>query len=426
MLRLRSAIRLAILAAAVLLTAASFAREQEENASWTFDTYTPGPCSANGSKHGGCPSGELVRIHVVTVAYGLVRPWHLTFLPGGSDLLVTELPGNLRIVRGGKLDPTPIAGWPADRLDARSMNSVVLHPDFARNGLLYFSYVKGRAGGDTTVALARGRFDGKSLTGVEELFVADAWGTGATAGRLEVGPDRLFYLTVGDRDAGNTTDDPSWRMKAQDLSSHVGKVLRLRDDGTAAADNPFVGRKDAKPEIYTYGHRNVQGLAWHPRTGQLWATEIGPMGGDELNMLVAGHNYGWPLVSLGKIYTGHLASDQSWSRPGMDMPAMFWVPAISPSSLMIYDADKFPLWRGHYFIGALSGQQLQRVAFDQPPPQLERRESMLLELDVRVRDVRQGSDGDLYLAIERDQQSGPGSAKLSPNGSILRIEPAKH
>lgn len=426
MLRLRAALRFAIWVAAVLLAAASFAREPEENQSWTFDTYTPGPCSANGSKHGGCPPGELVRIHVVTVAYGLVRPWHLTFLPGGTDLLVTELPGNLRIVRAGKLDPKPIAGWPAARLDARSLNSVVLHPDFARNRLLYFSYVKARNGGDTTVALARGRFDGTSLAGVEEIFVADAWGTGATAGRLEVGPDRLFYLTVGDRDAGNTTDDPSWRMKAQDLTSHVGKVLRLRDDGTAAADNPFVGRQDAKPEIYTYGHRNVQGLAWHPRTGELWATEIGPMGGDELNLLVAGHNYGWPLVSLGKIYTGHLASEQSWSRPGMDMPAMFWVPAISPSSLMIYDGDKFPLWRGHYFIGALSGQQLQRVAFDQPPPQLERRESMLLELDARVRDVRQGPDGDLYLAVERDQQSGPGSAKLTPNGSILRIEPAKN
>jgi glucose/arabinose dehydrogenase len=413
-----------VMFAAAMLCASSLAHAQDENASWTFDTYTPGPCSPNGGRHGGCPAGELVRIHVVTIAYGLVRPWHLTFLPGGTDMLVTELPGNLRIVRGGKLDPKPIAGWPADALHARGMNSVVLHPDFARNRLLYFSYVKQRDGGDTTVALARGRYDGKSLTDVRELFVADAWGTGATAGRLEVGPDRMFYLTVGDRDAGNTTDNPSYRMLAQDLNTHVGKVLRLRDDGTAPPDNPFVGRKDARPEIYTYGHRNAQGLAWHPQTGELWATEIGPMGGDELNRLVPGHNYGWPLVTLGKIYTGHLASDQPWSRPGMDNPVMFWVPAISPSSLMIYGGDKFPLWRGHYFIGALSGQQLLRVAFDQPPPQLERRESLLMSLDARVRDVRQGPDGYLYLAVERDQQSGPGSTKLTPNGSILRIEPA--
>jgi glucose/arabinose dehydrogenase len=422
MLRLRSA----ILAALVLLCATSLAHADDENASWTFDTFTPGPCSPNGGKHGGCPPGDLVRIHVVTVAYGLVRPWHLTFLPGGTDMLVTEFPGALRIVRGGKLDPKPVPGWPADALHGRSLNSVVLHPDFARNALLYFSYIKGRDGGDTTIALARGRFDGKSLTGVEDVFVADAWGTGATAGRLEVGPDRLFYLTVGDRDAGNTTDNPSYRMLAQDLGNHVGKVLRLRDDGTAPPDNPFVGRKGARPEIYTYGHRNVQGLAWHPQTGELWATEIGPMGGDELNRLVPGHNYGWPLLSLGKIYTGHLASDEPWSRPGMDNPVMFWVPAISPSSLMIYDGDKFPLWRGHYFIGGLSGQQLQRVAFNQPPPQLERRESLLVPLDARFRDVRQGPDGNLYVVVERDQQGGPGSAKLTPNGSILRIEPAKN
>ena len=415
-----------VLAAAMLLSGVSSARAQDDNASWTFDTYTPGPCSPNGSKHGGCPAGELVRIHVVTVAYGLVRPWHLTFLPGGTDMLVTEFPGKLRIVRGNGLDPKPIAGWPPAALNARSLNSVVLHPNFERNRLLYFSYIKGRDGSDTTIALARGRFDGASLKDVEDVFVADAWGTGATAGRLEVGPDGLFYLTVGDRDAGNTTDDSSYRMKAQDLASHIGKVLRLRDDGTPPQDNPFVGRKDAKPEIFTYGHRNVQGLAWHPETRELWATEIGPMGGDELNRLVPGHNYGWPLLSLGKIYTGHAASDQPWSRPGMDMPVMFWVPAISPSSLMIYDGDEFPLWRGHYFIGALSGQQLQRVAFDQPPPQLERRESLLVPLDARVRDVRQGPDGDVYLAVERDQQSGPGSAELTPNGSILRIEPARN
>ncbi|MEO8464526.1 MAG: PQQ-dependent sugar dehydrogenase [Gammaproteobacteria bacterium] len=413
-----------VMFAALALSASPFAYAQDENARWTFDTHAPGPCSPNGQPHGGCPPGELVRIHVVTVAYGLVRPWHITFLPGGTDMLVTELPGDLRIVHGGKLDPKPIAGWPADALHARSMNSVVLHPDFARNRVLYLSYVKQRGGGDTTIALARARFDGTALKDVKDVFVADAWGTGATAGRAEVGPDGMLYLTVGDRDAGNTTDNPSYRMLAQDLNSHVGKVLRLRDDGTAPPDNPFVGRKDAKPEIYTYGHRNAQGLAWHPQTGELWATEVGPMGGDELNKLVPGHNYGWPLVTLGKIYTGHLASDQPWSRPGMDNPVMFWVPAISPSSLMIYTGDKFPLWRGHYFIGALSGQQLLRVAFDQPPPQLERRESMLTSLDARVRDVRQGPDGNLYLAVERDGQSGPGSTKLTPNGSILRIEPA--
>jgi glucose/arabinose dehydrogenase len=414
----------ATLAAALALTA-QLAGAQLATGPWVFDTYTPGVCSPNGSMHGGCPPGELVRIRVVTVAHGLVRPWHLSFLPNGTDMLVTELPGGLRVVRDGKLDPTPVAGWPDAALESRSLNSVALHPDFARNRMLYFSYVKGANAGRTTVALARARFDGKALHGLEDVFVADAWGSGATAGRAEFGPDGRVYLTVGDRDAGNTTDDPSYRMLAQSLDNHVGKILRLTDDGTAPEDNPFVGRDDAKPEIYSYGHRNVQGLDWHPETGELWATEIGPMAGDELNRILPGHNYGWPVVSLGKIYTGNLASEQSWWQPGIEMPMMFWVPAISPSSLMIYDGDAFPLWRGHYFIGALSGQQLQRAAFDQPPPQLERRESLLLPLDLRVRDVRQGPDGLLYLAVERDQQFGPGSSRLTPNGSILRIEPAE-
>ena len=411
------------LLASVLLLAAPLVDAEEEGSIWVFDTQTPGVCSPIGAPHGGCPSGEVVRIRVVTVAYGLVRPWHLSFLPGGNDMLVTELPGALRIVRGGKLDPEPVPGWPADSLDARSLNSVVLHPDYARNRLVYLSYVKGREANNTTVALARARFDGKALLGVEEIFVADAWGSGATAGRAEAGPDGMIYLTVGDRDAGNLTDDARYRMLAQSLESHVGKILRLRDDGTAPDDNPFVGRADAKPEIFTYGHRNAQGVAWHPVTGEPWATEIGPLGGDELNRLIPGGNYGWPLVSLGKIYTGNLASEQSWWRPGIEMPVMFWAPAISPSSLMIYDGDRFPLWKGHFFIGGLSGQQLQRVAFDQPL-QAERRESLLVPLDARVRDVRQAPDGSIYVLVERDQQFGPGSARLTPNGSILRIEPA--
>ncbi len=408
--------------AGVLLLAASCRQAPDDAATWVFDTYTPGPCSPNGGLHGGCPPGELVRIRVVTVADGLVRPWHLTFLPDG-DMLVTEFPGRLRIVGDDGLDPSPVAGWPDDALRSESLNSVALHPDFEENRWVYLSYIKAGDEG-TTVALARARFDGAALSEVEDVFVAEAWGSGATAGRAEFGPDGMLYLTVGDRDAGNLTDDASYRMLAQGLDNHVGKVLRLSDDGRAAPGNPFAGRDDALPEIFTYGHRNAQGLAWHPETGELWATEIGPMAGDELNRLVPGANYGWPVVSLGKIYTGNLASEQPWWGPGIEMPVMFWVPAISPSSLMIYDGDRFPLWRGHYFIGGLSGQQLQRVAFDQPPPQPERRDSMLIPLDVRVRDVRQGPDGNVYIAVERDLQSGPGSARLTPDGSILRIEPA--
>jgi glucose/arabinose dehydrogenase len=394
-----------------------------------FDTYTPGPCSPAGAKHGGCPPGTLVRIRVVTVATGLARPWHIAFLPeervgGMPTMLVTEMPGRLRVIRGGTLDPQPIAGWPIPALQLRSLFSVAVHPQFARNHLIYLSYLKGDAE-RTTVALARGRLDGMTLADVKEIFVADAWGSGAAAGRAAFGPDGMLYLTVGDRDRLVFSDDRSARMLAQELGSHVGKVLRLRDDGTAPADNPFANRPGAKPEIFTYGHRNVQGLAWHPDTRELWATEIGPMGGDELNILRPGKNYGWPLVSFGRIYTGHPASEQGWWRAEVEMPAMFWVPAISPSSVTFYTGDRFPLWKGHLFIGALSGQQVQRVAFNQPPPQEERRESLLLSLDVRFRDVEQGPDGYLYLATEKTNQNGPGSGDpASSDGTILRIEPA--
>jgi glucose/arabinose dehydrogenase len=274
------------------------------------------------------------------------------------------------------------------------------------------------------VAAARARFDGRALRDLEEIYEADAWGSGATAGRAEFGPDGKLYLTVGDRDAANMSDDNQYRMLAQRLDSDVGKVLRLNDDGSIPADNPFAGRSGANGAIYTYGHRNAQGLAWHFETGELWATEIGPMGGDELNVLQPGKNYGWPIVSLGKIYNGNRVSEQSWWQPGIEMPVMFWMPAISPSSVMVYSGDRFPLWRGHLFIGGLSGQQLQRVAFDQPLPQSERREPLLVSLDARVRDVRQGPDGFIYVLVERDLQGGPGSAQLTPTGSILRIEPA--
>jgi glucose/arabinose dehydrogenase len=309
-------------------------------------------------------------------------------------------------------------------LQPRTLHSVIVHPEFAQNRYIYLSYSKGADASKTTIALARGRLNETRLTDVQEIFVADAWGSGAAAGRAEFGPDGMVYLTVGDRDRLVFTDDNSARILAQDLGSHVGKVLRLRDDGSPPPDNPFVGRPGAKPEVYTYGHRNVQGLAWHPQTRALWATEIGPMGGDELNVLQPGRNYGWPLVSFGRMYTGSTVSEQSWWRPGIEMPVMFWMPAISPSSITFYTGDRFPLWKGHIFIGALSGQQLLRVAFDQPRPQEERRETMLTALDVRFRDVRQGPDGYLYVATEKTGQDGPGSAKDSPDGTILRIEPA--
>ena len=358
------------------------------------------------------------RIRVVPVATGLVHPWSIAFLPDGQTMLVTEQIGRLRIIRNGVLDPQPVWTSPSST-GSDHLHFVAVHPQFAENHFVYFSYPKPGERG-ITLGVARGRLDGGTLNEVRDIFVADAWETGGNlAGRIMFGPDGSLYVTVGDRDrvCCNGTDDNSLRLKAQDLNNHVGKVLRIRDDGSVPKDNPFVGRTDAKPEIFTYGHRNTYGLAFHPETGALWQAEIGPMGGDEVNILVPGHNYGWPLVSMGRNYTGTLASDQPWYRPGMDNPRMFWVPSISPSSIIFYTGDKFPAWKGNLFVGALNGQQLQRVAFNQPS-QAERREPLRTQLSIRIRDVKQGPYGNIYVATEKQFRG------TDADGTVLRIEPA--
>ena len=378
------------------------------------------------------------KIRVVTVASGLFHPWGLAFADANT-ILVTERSGALRIISNGVLAPQPVwtspapaapppgstppaAGQGNDRL-----HFVAVHPDFAQNRLVYVSYPKTGEKG-STLAVARGFLKGDVLGDVQEVFVADAWETGGNlAGRVFFGKDKNLYVTIGDRDRiccnaqqlrPDGSDDNSLRMKSQTLDNHVGKTLRLRDDGTVPPDNPFVGKPGAKPEIYTYGHRNGYGLAVHPETGQVWQAEIGPMGGDEVNILVPGHNYGWPLVSMGRNYTGTLASDQPFARPGMDNARMFWVPAISPSSIMFYTGDKFPRWKNNLFVGALTTQQLIRVAFGQPN-QAERREGLLIPMRVRIRDVQQSPDGYIYVATEG--ASGGNAA----DGMVLRIEPVE-
>lgn len=359
------------------------------------------------------------QIRVTLVAEGLVGPWDIEFLPDGTTMLVSESPGRLRIIRDGALLPEPV--WNAPSPEGNDvLHGVVVHPDFERNGFVYASYTKEAQRG-LTLALSRGRLEGNQLVDVREIFVADAWTSArnATAGRMLFGPDRTLYLTVGDRDnlCCGPNDDNSIRLRAQNLGDHLGKTLRLTDDGGVPANNPFVNEPDARPEIYTYGNRNGYGLAFHPETGELWQLEIGPLGGDEINILVPGGNYGWPLVSMGRNYSGTLVSDQPWYRPGMIMPRMFWVPVISPSSMTFYTGDRFPDWKGNLFVSALSGQQLQRVALNQPG-QAERREPLLTELGVRFRDVVQGPDGYLYVATEVRYGSG------NPDGTVLRIEPA--
>jgi glucose/arabinose dehydrogenase len=355
-------------------------------------------------------------IRAVPIARELVHPWSLAFLPNG-DLLVAETNGRLRLLHDDELVAEPVWTGASERGDG--LKSVAVHPQFEENGFVYLAHPK-IDGDRDTLAISRGRYADGKLQGVEEIFVADAWETGGNmGGRIVFGPDSTLYVTVGDRDrlCCIGVDDPSLRMKAQDLGNHVGKTLRIRDDGGVPADNPFVGRADAKPEIFTYGHRNGYGLAFHPETGELWQAEIGPMGGDEVNILLPGHNYGWPLVSTGRNYTGTLVSEEPWARPGMDNPRIHWVPSVSPSSIMFYTGDKFPDWQNNLFVGVLSTRQLQRIAFNQPS-QAERREGVLSGLGLRVRDVAQSPDGYIYVATERSF-GGPAT-----DGMVLRLEPA--
>jgi glucose/arabinose dehydrogenase len=299
------------------------------------------------------------RISVTPVVRGLANPWSIAFLPNG-DMLVTERAGRLRVVRNGSLDPQPIGGVPQVLAQGQGgLLEVAIHPRFAENRFVYLTYSKTGDGGLNTTALARGRLDGNTLADVKDIFVADAWSMGPIhfGSRLAWGRDGTLFMTVGERNDRN---------RAQDTTHHAGKVLRLRDDGTVPPDNPYVGRQGFRPEIYSYGHRNMQGLTVHPETGQLWETEHGPQGGDELNIIQPGKNYGWPVATYGREYTGGFISAPA--REGIEAPVTVWVPSIALSGMVFYTGDRFPQWKGNLFVGGLGGLLLQRVVFTQDGP----------------------------------------------------------
>ena len=364
------------------------------------------------------------RIKVTEVAAGLVHPYSIMFTDART-LLVAERPGRLRMIRDGVLLPKP--AWlaapapPGMPNGSESLHFIALHPAFERNHRVYLSYPKYGPKG-STMAVGYGTLAGEELRDFQEIFVAEAWErSGANPGRMLFLRDGTLLVTVGDRDGFccDGSENTSQRMKAQSLDNDFGKILRLRDDGSIPPDNPFVGRAGARPEIYTYGNRNAYGLAYHPETGELWESEIGPLGGDEINVLQPGHNYGWPLVSTGRNYTGTPVSDIPWHRDGMDDARMSWIPSISPSGLIFFTGDRFKGWKGSAFLGALNGKALWRVSFNNPKPQqVEQREVLLTSLNVRVRDVLQGPDGNLYVATENE------STGAAPTGTVLRIEPA--
>ena len=331
---------------------------------------------------------------VVTVVDGLEVPWSMAFLPGG-DMLVTERPGRLRIVRDGLLLPNPVAGTPEVHAQGQGgMLDVVPHPDFADNRLIYLSYSKPNEGGSTT-SVIRARFENDRLTDVEEVFEADSQGRGHYGSRLAFDAEGYLYITVGDRQIPPSGDLEA--HPAQDISNSHGTVNRIHDDGRIPADNTFVGHAGAHPAIWSYGHRNQQGLVIHPETGDVWATEHGPQGGDELNLIEAGSNYGWPVVGYGVNYRSGSAIHEGTHREGMTPPAHFWVPSIATSGLMVYTGDQFPEWKGSIFSGGLSGQQIARLTLD---GQNVTREETLFQYNGRIRDIRQGPDGYIYVAIE--------------------------
>ena len=352
-------------------------------------------------------TAEQHGIRVSVVARGLSHPWAIAFLPDGG-MLVTERPGRLRVVRDDVLDPHPISGVPEVRTDGNGgLMDVALHPGFADNGLVYLTYTKPVGNGWGAPALARGRLEGGALVDVRDLVVTDAFeGNSGLNGRVAFGPDGKAYMSTGGRVGA----------AAQDPMSLRGKVLRINDDGTVPEDNPFAGREGYRPEIYTLGHRNTLGLIQHPETGELWQHENGPNGGDELNVLSPGGNYGWPLVSFGRDYSGERITDHP-TRDGMESPLVVWLPAIAAAGMAVYTGDRFPAWRGNVFVGALrqggipGTGHLQRIVFNERTEEM-RRESMLTELRRRIREVREGPDGYLYVLTDEED-----------DGALLRIEP---
>jgi glucose/arabinose dehydrogenase len=340
---------------------------------------------------------------VTEIAKGLDHPWSMAFLPDGS-MLVTERVGRLRLIAAGALLMAPIGGVPAVHTGSQAgLFDIVLHPNFAQNRIVYLTYAAGTKAANGT-QVARARFDGLMLQDLQVIFKAmplkdtdNHYG-----GRMAFLPDGTFALTIG--------EGFEYREKAQDLASDLGKVVRLNEDGSVPPNNPFIGRASVRPEIYTWGHRNAQGLIFDAQSGRLYETEHGPRGGDELNIIVAGRNYGWPVITYGMDYSGAYVSPYT-QRPGLEQPVIYWTPSIAPSGLAMYRGDKFPAWQGDLFVGALAFRHLRRVHLDARGDVVDQ-EQLLNNLNWRIRDVRSAPDGYLYVCTDE------------ADGRVLRLEPA--
>jgi aldose sugar dehydrogenase len=338
----------------------------------------------------------------VTIAEGLQNAWGLAFLPNG-DMLVTERPGRLRLIRDGQLQPDPVPGVP--EVAARGQGGlldVALHPAFADNRFVYLSYSKPGPDGATT-AVVRGRFDGSRLSDLEEVFEARAWSNAGQhfGSRLVFDDHGYLFISVGERGA---------MQEAQNLGNHQGTIIRLHDDGRVPSDNPFVGQSGALPEIWAYGVRNPQGMVLHPTTRELWELEHGPRGGDEVNLVLPGRNYGWPVITYGINYNGQPISDIT-EKEGMEQPLYHWTPSIATSGLAFYTGDAFPQWKGSLLAGGLTGRYVARLTVDGHRVIAE--EKLMEGFGERIRDVRDGPDGSIYVLTD------------APQGQLVRLEPVR-
>ena len=353
--------------------------------------------------HAQVTRSEAHDFRVVRLVEGLEHPWGLAFLPDGR-MLVTERPGRLRIVgKDGRLAPQAVSGLPEIAVYGQGgLLDVALHPRFSENNLIYLSYAA-RGDGGIGTEVARGRLAGNRLENIHVIFRQQPKGSSGRhfGSRLVFDREGFLYITLGDRGE---------MERAQKSDDHAGSVIRLHDDGRVPKDNPFVGKSGWKPEKYTLGNRNVQGAALHPQTGLLWTHEHGPQGGDEVNVIRAGVNYGWPVITYGVNYGFGTKIGEGTHKPGMAQPLHYWVPSIAPSGMAFYTGDRFPRWRGDLFIGALRDQMLVRLRLD--GEKIVTEERMLQNTLGRIRDVRNGPDGLLYLLTDE------------PRGVLARLEPA--
>jgi glucose/arabinose dehydrogenase len=375
-------VRLALLASAAALAAA---------------------CSPSTPAAQSAPATGAPAVEITTLAEGLGFPWAIAFLPDGA-MLVTERDGALRLIRDGKLLPEPVAGVPQSLVERQGgLMDVSLHPDFAQNRLVYLTQSVGTAQANHT-RLIRGRFDGARLTDVETLYDAlPAKRAGFHfGGRIQWLPDGTLLLTLG--------DGGLHRDRAQTLDNAFGKIVRLNADGTIPADNPFLNTPGAQPAIWSYGHRNVQGIARDPVSGRIFAHEHGPRGGDEVNLVEPGRNYGWPTITYGVEYSGQVITTET-ARDGMEQPKLRWTPSIAPSGMTYYGSSAIPQWTGDLFVSALAGQKIVRL--DLEKGEIKGEEALFTELRERFRDVREGPDGALYLLTD------------NPEGKVLRVAPRR-